>query len=223
MADHPAYDQAMAEKRPSTSDGERVFLGWRGLYASVGDHIVHFYLDRAERMEVLVPFLKRGLDEGDKCVLLANPDPGWSDVRSALEAAGSDVKGALDSAQLVVSSGADSAEALQTVLSEAIADTRRRFHLLRWVGDMTWAKGKITTTEELMTFEASCNVMEKPPGVFLCLYDLRIFSGSVLFDSLKTHPLCVIRDSIHQNPFCEDPDVYLEQLKGRQRTASEVL
>ena len=211
----------MAERKPAnTASNERVFLGWRGLYSAVGDHIGHFYLDRAERTELMVPFLKVGLESGDKCVFLVNSDPGWSDIRGALESAGADVKGALDSKQLVVDAGEGSADALKQVLAEAIADTRRRFNLLRWVGDMTWALAKMPTTEELMTWETACNVVDEPPAVFLCQYDLSVFSGSVLFDALKTHPLCVIRNSIHQNPFFEQPDAYLAQLSDR-RTAAQ--
>ncbi len=213
----------MAELSGPQSTGERVFLGLRGLYSAVGDHIGHFYLERAERTELLVPFLKAGLDEGDKCVLLVSPDPGWLDVREALEGLGSDVKAALESGQLVVDSGKETLNDQREALAEAISDTRRQFHLLRWVGDVTWTLGRMPTTEELMKWETACNVIDNPPGVFLCQYDLKAFPGNVVFDALKTHPLCIIRDTVHRNPFYEDPGQYLEELQRRGGSPPEAV
>ena len=195
----------------------------RGLYSSLGDHVGHFYLEQAERTGLLVPFLKAGLDAGDKCVFLVSPKAGWSDVREALEGLGANVEGALESGQLVVDHGMETAHDQRHALTEAISDTRRRFHHLRWVGDMTWTLGRIASTEELMEWESACNVVENAPGVFLCQYDLRVFPGNVVFDALKTHPLCIIRDTVHRNPFYEDPETYLRELRQRKETTQEVV
>ncbi len=198
---------------------ERMFLGVPGLYSALGDHIGHFYLDLAERTALLVPFLKVGLESGDKCVLLVSPDPGWDDVRDALEDQGIDIDGALASGQFVVESGKETAADQRDVLTQVISDTRKRFGRLRWVGDMTWTLGRMPSTEELMEWESACNVVDDAPGVFLCQYDLRSFEGNVVFDALKTHPLCIIRDTVHRNPFYEDPDAYLKELKQRKALA----
>ncbi len=46
----------------------RVSLGFGDLYGSPGDHIGHFYETKEECKEVLVSFLKAGLEEDEKCV-----------------------------------------------------------------------------------------------------------------------------------------------------------
>ena len=204
-----------------TYPAERVFLGLRGLYSNVGDHIGHFYLEKSERTELVVPFLSAGIAEGDKCVFLVTPDT-WSEIREGLERQGVDVAGALDSAQLVVETGEESADDQNNVLMEAITDTRKRFHLLRWVGDMTWTLGKMPCVEDLMEWETACNVVEAPPAVFLCQYDMKLFPGNVVSDALKTHPLCVIGDSVHRNPFYQDPEQYLAELQQRRNEAEAV-
>ncbi len=133
----------------STPDS-KVSLGFSGLSASVGDHIGHFYLSPSEWKDFLVPFLEAGLQEGDKCVYVMSPGPGWEDVRGALEQRGVDVNEAMASKQLQVADGKASVNEMQEALGEAVADTRARFHLLRWGGDMTWSLGKLPNSTRLM-------------------------------------------------------------------------
>ena len=123
---------------------------------------------------------------------LMSPGSGWEDVRSALEHRGVDVNEAMANKQLQVAEGKTSVDEMQEALGEAVADTRTRFHLLRWGGEMTWSLGKLHNSTRLMEWESACNVIDDPPAVFLCQYDLTQFRGSVVFDALKTHPLCVI-------------------------------
>ena len=54
--------------------------------------------------------------------------------------------------------------------------------------------------------------------MFLCQYELTAFLGSVVMDALKTHPLCVVSNAIHQNPYYQEPEAFLEQLRRRQTT-----
>ena len=69
-----------------------------------------------------------------------------------------------------------------------------------------------------MEWETHCNVIESPRAVFLCQYDLTPFRGDVVMDALKTHPLCVVSNVIHQNPYYEKPEVFLDELRHRDST-----
>ncbi len=80
---------------------------------------------------------------------------------------------------------------------------------------MTWSLSEMPTTETLMKWETECNVIDNPPALFFCQYDLTQFLGTVVLDALKTHPLCIIGSTIHQNPYYEDPEVFLEELRTR--------
>ncbi len=195
-----------------------VSLGFGDLYASPGDHIGHFYQSPEEEKNVLISFLKSGLEAGEKCICLTSASPLRQELPETLRVAGIDVEGALASGQLVLDEGKGDPKALQEMLDTALAEIPEKFPLLRWVGVMSWTLMKIPTTEKVMEFETHSNTLENPPAVFLCQYEVNRFLGTVVLDAMKTHPLCIVNNVIHQNPYYEPPEIYLEQLRRRDAT-----
>ena len=196
----------------------RVSLGFGNLYASPGDHIGHFYRTSEEEKNVLIPFLKAGLKAREKCVCLISAGRRRQELQEALTAAGIDVESALASGQLVVDEGKSEPKELQEMLGKALEEIPGRFPLLRWAGVMSWALEKIPTTEKLMEWETHCNTVESPAAVYLCQYELAMFLGTVVMDAMKTHPICIVSNAIHQNPYYENPETYLEELRRRDST-----
>ena len=211
MPVHPRTDAASAQNG-------RVPLGFGNLFASPSDHIGHFYESREEWKSVLVPFLHAGLAAGDKCVYFMSAGTPRQELSAGLATAGIDVERALASGQLVLDEGKTDPTEMQDTLGRALGEIGTRFPLLRWGGDMTWCLKKLPTTEQLMEWESHCNTIEQPRAVFLCQYELSAFLGSVVMDALKTHPLCVVSNSIHQNPYYQEPEAFLEQLRRRETT-----
>ena len=201
---------------PLSVQNSRVPLGFGNLFASHGDHIGHFYESRDEWKSVLVPFLQTGLAAGDKCVYFMSAGAARQELSSELATDGVDMERALASGQLVLDEGKTDPKEMQDTLRRALAEIGTRFPLLRWGGDMTWCLKKLPTTEKLMEWESHCNVLDQPPAVFLCQYELSAFLGSVVMDALKTHPLCVVSNAIHQNPYYEEPEAFLERLRQRE-------
>ncbi len=197
---------------------EREPLGFGDVYASPGDHIGHFYQTKQEQRDILSAYLKAGLDADQTCVSL-HPRPEREDLEKALAAVGIDVGGGVASGRLVLDEGQGDPKNMQAMLEDALAEVKQRSSLLRWAGDMTWSVGKMATTETLMQWETHCNVVEDPRAIFLCQYDLRRFRGDVVMDALRTHPLCVVSNVIHQNPYYEDPETLLKELRDRESTA----
>src|SRR3978361_301765 len=62
-------------------------LGVPGVPIAPGDHICAFYPTLADRDEILVPYLKEGLNAGDKCVCVVDA----SSPEAVLAALGADV------------------------------------------------------------------------------------------------------------------------------------
>ncbi len=211
MSEHPRSDEKRAGDR-------RVPLGFANLYASPGDHIGHFYQTTAEWRNLLTAYFMVGLNADEKCVYI-NPGPEVQDLLDVLAGSGIDVQGAIASRQLVLDAGKDEPEKMQAMLESELAEIDQKFPFLRWAGNMTWSLEKMPTSETLMTWESHCNVLDDPSAIFLCQYDLSKFRGSVVMDALKTHPLCIVNNVIHQNPFYEDPESFLEELRGRAPTA----
>ena len=84
---------------------------------------------------------------------------------------------------------------------------------------MTWSLRKLPSSHSLMEWETHCNTIDSVPAVFLCQYDLKQFMGSVVMDAFKTHPLCIVTNAIHQNPYFVEPGLFLEELQGRGSAA----
>lgn len=164
-------------------------------------------------------FLVGGLEAGHKCVYVINPGAERDELVEALVDRGVNVESRHDAGELLLEDGCSDPQELKDGLARALSDIPARFPLLRWGGDMTWCLGRIATSETLMEWESHCNVIESPQAVFLCQYDLRRFSGSVVMDALKTHPVCIVSNAIHRNPYYEEPEVFLRDLRSRESVA----
>lgn len=216
-ASHLFWSSKMSLPPDTDLDSALVPLGFGELTVSPGDHIGHFYDDREECLKILAPFIQTGLAAGDKCVCISTK-PSRAELASTLSANGVDVDAAVASGQLVLSDGWSEPEQLKAMLAGALAEIGEQYPLLRWVGEMTWCHDQMPTSENMMEFESHSNLIERPPAVFLCQYQLKSFLGSVVMDALKTHPLCIVNSSIYQNPYYMDPQVYLEEFRHRGPT-----
>ena len=190
-------------------------LGFGGLHASIGDHIGHFYRSREEWRLLVVGFLKAGLEASEKCVYLRGSDTEVEELRSALEDAGVDTSSLIDSGQLAIGQAARDPATLELLLRETLAEIPDKHPFLRWGGDMTWSLEGMPTSAALMEWETHCNVIEEPPAVFLCQYDLSAFDGGVVMDAMRTHPVCIIGSVVHQNSLYQEPQEFLEELHSR--------
>ena len=165
----------------------------------------------------MVSFLRAGLETGEKCVYFMNPGP-MQELEKGLADAAVNVEEIMASGQLTIDQGKNDPEEMQDTLGSALSEIDGVYPLLRWGGDMTWSLKKLPTTEKLMEWETHCNVIESPPAVFLCQYDLTTFRGNVVMDALKTHPLCVVSNVIHHNPYYEKREVFLNELRHMHST-----
>ena len=55
----------------------------------------------------------------------------------------------------------------------------------------------------------------------ITMYDLARFGAAITLDILRTHPLVLIGETLHENPFYMPPDACLRILHLRQGTTSE--
>ena len=197
----------------------RIPVGFGDLYLSAGDHVAHFYRSDEEWLDLAAGFFETGLKSGEKCVCVIRPGDREEQLKQRLSDRGMPVEAALASGQLVVFEGKDKPSGMQEELAQALAEIPDEYPFLRWAGDMSWSLQQMPTTEKLMEWESHCNTVANPPALFLCQYDLRAFLGSVVMDAMMTHPLCVIGDTIHQNPYYQNPEEFLTEIGLRTPTA----
>ncbi len=213
----------------SDLDANRIDLGFGGLSATVGDHIGHFYRNQNEMVRVVGPYFAAGLEAGDQCTLLC-PARNGDTFLQGLASQGVEVEAALSSGQLSLHEGLHDADAMVELFSAMAVDAEKAgYRLIRICGDMAWGLEKMPSTDELVEWEAKYDLHIAPefPFLALCQYHLGAFGGEVVLDALKTHPLCIVGELVHENPFYTSPEKFLDELgirSGREtlgkRTAS---
>ncbi len=133
---------------------DRVFFGLPDVYVDKGAHVAHFFQGDQERVNILAPFLRAGLECGDQCVLVAEASASPI-IADSLKELGVDVEAALASGQLLVSDGGSSMDEMSSMFEDVISRSKSAGReVIRIGGDMTWALGKLPTAEKLLEWEA---------------------------------------------------------------------
>jgi MEDS: MEthanogen/methylotroph, DcmR Sensory domain len=187
-----------------------------------------FFASREEEYAALLPFINEGLERGEKACHTV--DPRRRDQHLArLAAAGLDVRAMLDSGQLELrdwasahlSGGGFDRERTRALFAKVVEDSALKgYPLVRFVSQMEWALEAGIGIDELLEYEAKANETwirrEGPVSPVICTYDIRKFSGEVVVEIMRTHPLIVIGGILQENPFFVPPEEFLrERRKAR--------
>ena len=179
-------------------------------------HACALYQDAAEQDAVLVPYLKEGLEAGDRVMTVAGPGEGPA-RRRRLQEAGIDVEKAEREGRLQISSwdefylgrGHFDVEEMLAKVQEVIHDSRRLgFKRMRGWGNMEWALEDVSGVEQVAIYESRLNyILPLYKDALVCAYDTTRFSASILEDVVRAHPhLCAdgfASDHPHYVPPCE--------------------
>lgn len=193
-------------------------------------HICAFFNSRDEEYEVLAPFFKEGIDQGEKILHIVNP-VNAHDHRTRLAQAGIDAEqceacGQLDvvpwhEAYLDESGAFDKNRMLETVTQVADEVLAAGYPRLRIMGDMGWVFSDTPGAADILEYEAEVNeVLTHSRQPAICVYDIAKLSGSMMMDLLRTHPLTLIGGVIQENPFYTPAAEMLSELQ-RRRAAND--
>jgi hypothetical protein len=195
---------------------DSVILGLAGVDLHPGDHVCAFYRGAAERDQILLSYLRQGVEVGDKVVCVVET-VGPSEVVDALGPAADAaiLTGALDvltPAQTYLRTGQFEMDAMlaywEASVERALADPR--FGFVRIVGEMPRALTTKADLSEFWLYESELNrFVTRHPQVAVCLYDLDRFGGSLLIDILRTHPVVLLGGAVIDNPYFLEPDEFL--------------
>lgn len=183
-----------------------------------GAHVCLLYETREEHLAAATIFVKHGLTRGERCIYVADT----ADVEAlerALAAAGVDVAGSRARGALLHQSSKEAffrqgpfhPEGLMVYLRQAQADALAAgFTGLRGVADMTWALPPAEGCERLLEYEALLNqAVAGNRLMLLCQYDRARFDSACLHDTLRTHPVAIVKNLVCDNPHYEPPEVVL--------------
>ncbi|GAB7020545.1 MEDS domain-containing protein [Halostagnicola bangensis] len=177
------------------------------------DHLALVYESRDEQFQTAIPFVRQGLERGERCLYIADENS-KAEVRAAMETAGIDTEATLESGALTIDTAANSylqngafdPDEMLSILSTAIDDATESYNGFRITGEMTWVLSESTDLEDLIEYETKLNqFFPQANAIALCQYNRKRFSPEIIRDIIKTHPYVVQQQTICQNFYYTPP------------------
>jgi hypothetical protein len=153
-----------------------------------GNHLCGIYGTDAGRLDLAVPFLLEGLQQGSMCFLIA-PTAAQKLILTAMKKKRASVDADIKAGRLIVSEHQKSAEEqirfFESPMRKAQGEGIQSFRLF---ADM-WGLRRLVSAEEMIQLEVGFerSIVANFPMVALCAYDARKFTGIELLDALKDH------------------------------------
>ncbi|MBI1357485.1 MAG: hypothetical protein GC160_24350 [Acidobacteria bacterium] len=201
-------------------------IRFAGSTFGVHRHVCAFFHSEEDKYGALLPFIKEGFDHGDRALHVLDPSRRTDHLRR-LRAAGIDTERAEATGQLKLHScrpPIDEADAsinpypiISLIERELGRGPELGFRLTRLIVEMEFALDDQDGIKDHVEYEARLNyVLPKYPDPVVCVYDIAKFSGEVVIDILRTHPMVVMGGMLQENPFFVPPGEFLKQLADRR-------
>jgi signal transduction histidine kinase len=191
------------------------------------DHLCSIYESAEEHFAVAMPFIRIGLDRGEKCVYIADGET-EAVVREAMFAEGIDVEQAIAAGSLVLENeetaylkrGSFDPEWMFTFWTEATAEAMRQgFSALRGTAETEWVLRGAPGLERWMEYESRMTRLLAHINCFaLCQYNRQLVPPELVLNVIRTHPTFVYRGVVCRNMYHVPPDEFL----GTSQTGREV-
>jgi len=185
-----------------------------------GHHLCCLYETEEEHRALLTPYLRLGLERGEKVVYVADTHTP-EDLLRYLADDGFDPKPFLNRGQLVFATPEETylrevrfnpdrmIAFLRETAEQAAAEG---YSALRVTGEMTWALRGAPGSERLIEYESKLN--DFFPGskcLAICPYDRRRFGPAMLLDVISTHPAIVVGTGFYDNFYYKPPAEFLHR------------
>jgi PAS domain S-box-containing protein len=231
---------ALPSSTPETVPPLRPFLrSWNHKPASQlaacgnHDHLALIYDNQEEQLDIIVPFLRMGLERGEKSIYIVD-DSTPDAVLNAMERHGIDVAAATLSGALAIITKHDAylkngdfdPDWMIAFLVKAVEDAKREgFQAVRASGEMTWALGPSGDAHNrLIDYECRLNKFFPQHNMSgICQYNRRRFRPETLMHVIHTHPRIVFRHEVCENPYYIPPEVYGGEGAGMEDAVRRLL
>ncbi|GIK96709.1 MAG: hypothetical protein BroJett029_09180 [Alphaproteobacteria bacterium] len=188
----------------------------------LGDHICPIHDGTASLPSIWVPYIRIGLERGERCVCIADRSR-LDEIARVLRRAGIPVEQERERGALVFVASEDTPFASDapdiTKMMEYVRKTEEvaladGFAGARCAGSSTWMLRPGFDSRKLIEYEAMVNrALAGRRIMVLCDYDRSLLDDALIHDALRTHPLAVIDDLICPNPYYEPPELLLKRDK----------
>jgi hypothetical protein len=188
-------------------------------------HICAFFNSQDEEYNLLLPFIKEGIERGEKAFHIVDPKL-QQDHRQRLEDVGIDTSDLEQKKQLEIrvwenaylrSNGCFDQHDMLALIEEVLSGGKQEgFHLTRLVAHMEWSLQDCTGVKDFVEYESRLNyILPKYDDPVICVYDLAQFSAGTVIDIMRIHPMVIIGGILHENPFYVPPDEFINELRTR--------
>lgn len=187
------------------------------------NHVCAFFNTPDEEYRVLLPFIRDGIEEGEKAFHIVDPAL-KEDHERRLTVAGIETKKAAEKGQLEVKvwneaylrDGRFDQQRMISLIQRILDDGRKGFPLTRLVAHMEWSLLDRPGVNDIIEYESRLNyILPKYKDPVVCTYATSRFSGGVVMDILRTHPMVIVGGVLQENPFYIAPDEFLRELESR--------
>jgi hypothetical protein len=188
-------------------------------------HVCAFFHRRDDEYDVMLPFIKEGIEVGDRAVYILDKHQ-RAERLNRLRSSGVDVGNAQGNGQLEfrlweeahLNGGRFDACAMLTLVEDiAKAGMQCGTGITRLWVNMEPAIGSFHSARNIVEYESGINLaLSKYDLVMVCTYDTAKFSPSVMLDILRTHPQVILGGILQENPFYVPPGEILGELAGQQ-------
>ncbi len=184
------------------------------------EHRCLIYDTQEEQFAAALPFLRAGLERGERCLYIADENNGAT-VLDALRKGGTEVDRYVRSRALIVTGKRETylkprhfdPDWWIGFLSQATDEVGDvKFSGLRTLlGEMTWAIGEDVAPDSLIEYEAKLTHFVHDHDVrVLCQYNRKRFSPELILGIIRTHPVVVYGGIVCRNPYYVPPDELLK-------------
>jgi hypothetical protein len=189
-------------------------------------HVCAFFHSQDEEFQVMLPFIKEGIERGEKAFHIVDPNLRHQH-RHRLENAGLDTDTLEQRKQLEIRNwehaylrrdGNFFQDDMLSLIQEVLNGGKEEgFPLTRLIAHMEWSREDRQGVEDLIEYESRLNdVLPQFDDPVICVYDLARFSAGMVLDILRVHPMAIIGGILQENPFYVPPNKFLAELKTRR-------
>jgi hypothetical protein len=185
-------------------------MGFTGETFPPGIHMCYIYNDDDERKRIIFQFLKSGLHNGEKVSYFIDMN-NTDEMKEYQSVLGVDKLYEEQRGHFCLATTRETYFPDGIFIPDEMLDRLGEFYSrsisegytgARATGEMSWAVGDIPGSSRLMEYEARVNNdLMKYPVTTLCQYNVRLFDGKLLRDTLIVHPTLIFHGRILKNPY----------------------
>ena len=192
-------------------------------------HVCALFATQDDEYRVLLPFIRDGVRNGERGIHVI-PDA-RQDHLDRLREEGIDVDATQRSGQLEVlrcgatylRDGRFDQNAMLDFIRQALeAGPSLGFPRTRLIANAELVMASfVEGANDFIEYESRLNyLVPRYEDPVICTYDLSQISASMAIDVLRTHPLAIIGNIVHENPFFVPPDTLLTELRDRRASSA---